>query len=764
MNIYEFDFNIVAKMDPSYVQYLEDVNKIYIKEEPTDGAGFDSDDTCRSGNRNGCAVVGEAERPFFGDDDWRLRDLEEEEREIIQALRDNAPKEVEKITPTKTHPNVETTRVECEEADALYRLKRQYWDYPAIWPVSNVLMIAPPKTILGPKSILWTNDNVCYKILESNERNKDIVQMRRSKFYHKDGKIGALSATYRFDRMRNCASEIKKYFRMMVYNTNTAKMYYINCEDKGVRKHTVRRLTQICFNLAAVSNGLNNIGSSIRIKFVQAMADHITKVITDAYIPDPPKMMEARIRHGLSVARTLRLNGSNVEIPEDSIYFARLAHALMIQHKVGKRLEWLSDTSFVNNVSEFVSTQQLSQTLLGHKLASNDKEMKASRKADSKLRRKTIQTIIPNLKKRPGAKTVTRSLFGPFYKDFFHKIMTWDHKFIAGSVSFLMDISYAYSKGILGKDMYHLIVTLSKRGDAFALKQLTRISAVLSDLRNQICVDGYVDNVDINIKMTRNMELYVRTIRNIMEQPTSIDEKEAIGWYIFRDTCDMSRTLGIRLRINKIKRANDLQQLHDRFSFFQQRDLEVRHDYARYTFLPFASPEKEYDGFRFIQLTTPDALLEEGRTMHHCVGGYSPNCLEGNSLIYSMFKGRSWITIEISGRDYSIQQKYTIKDYTVLNNKINNLIAKWHQDLLDLHKADANVYKVQALRFYEYQKAQEKIHSLMEIRSDDLSDDERSWLSRSLDKAREELEQISLHLHLGDTDHATTFEQDFAGA
>ena len=177
----------------------------------------------------------------------------------------------------------------------------------------------------------------------------------------------------------------------------------------------------------------------------------------------------------------------------------------------------------------------------------------------------------------------------------------------------------------------------------------------------------------------------------------------------------MAKDLNMRIRINKFKCQENIQQLHDRLAMYQQRDLEVCNKYEGFEFVVFKSPEKEYDGFRFIQLTTPEALVEEGKTMRHCVGGYSLSCLRGKSIIYSMIKNnRRFATIEIDGntRDgCTIIQKYTIGDVTITNQYILNIIENWRKDLEQLHINDKASYQLIAKMHYEYQKTIKKLNT-----------------------------------------------------
>ena len=150
---------------------------------------------------------------------------------------------------------------------------------------------------------------------------------------------------------------------------------------------------------------------------------------------------------------------------------------------------------------------------------------------------------------------------------------------------------------------------------------------------------------------------------------------------------DMAEELHIRIRPNKFTNKDDIDALHDGLSEIRNRDRRIQLDYEGIEFEPFAHPDKEYeDGFKFVFLDTPQALVHEGTAMHHCVGSYADRCIRGSSIIFSMRKGdRSYITIELNGNTYEIRQKYTIKDHTVENQGILSMIDRWRGDVLNMH-------------------------------------------------------------------------------
>jgi hypothetical protein len=163
----------------------------------------------------------------------------------------------------------------------------------------------------------------------------------------------------------------------------------------------------------------------------------------------------------------------------------------------------------------------------------------------------------------------------------------------------------------------------------------------------------------------------------------------------------------------------------------------------------FEHPDKEYNGFKFIQLTTPEELVHEGKTMHHCVGGYSSRCISGESIIFSMRRGdRGYITIEIRGatsRTIEIVQKYTIKDYTIENQDILKIIDAWRDDLLKLHVNDEKTYAELCAK--ENKKLDAKIEKeRLEGLMDDANEDEKFYIQRKINELTNQINGLEEEL------------------
>jgi hypothetical protein len=80
--------------------------------------------------------------------------------------------------------------------------------------------------------------------------------------------------------------------------------------------------------------------------------------------------------------------------------------------------------------------------------------------------------------------------------------------------------------------------------------------------------------------------------------------------------------------------------------------------------------------------------------MHHCVGGYAPQCTRGDSIIVSMRKnGKGYVTIELKGEDLKLSQYYTLHDIVVTSKKALKIIEEWYKDVISLHTDDSVTYK-----------------------------------------------------------------------
>lgn len=145
----------------------------------------------------------------------------------------------------------------------------------------------------------------------------------------------------------------------------------------------------------------------------------------------------------------------------------------------------------------------------------------------------------------------------------------------------------------------------------------------------------------------------VSYIRSLMPQcPRAGATPEQITQY-WTDYLEMARRLGYDMAEETVVMPKDLQQRHDAAAAILRHETSARERkrYARRR----KQLEERYafamDGLRILVPTGSEEIIREGRTLHHCVGGYAPRHLAGATTILFLRKartpGRSFLTIEL---------------------------------------------------------------------------------------------------------------------
>jgi len=696
INKFRFDWDIVAKIDPSYKQYLVDITNTEPEETFSDAE---------------IELTPIRRQPIENDEilpelSFRRKNLSDDELVIIRDLHDIQNKEPDEHSIIKNMTI--NADVPLAESTSHYALKPEYTNYPYV-KTTTVPLLPPPKRVLNCNSHMWKGYDVYYSTGHASERNPDVITLTKQKFYYNHPKVGMFKTLYRFDRIKNVSSEIRRYYKMAVYNLDTAKLYYITNRSPAKNKKAIRVIHQMSLSIDGIIACLSICNSTIKDRFMNTVMNHIQKIIPDAVVPTVPKPIEK-------------------------------FYALFLQHKVGTRLEWAQNQQFLNQIGQMAFFCRMSSQYTNI----------------DKIRKKGLYRIIPNLRKNPAAKTVIKTFFVDGYRNVIDRILNEGYSDI---IKKAMSLSISISKGILPNNTYHLIVHLVKMQTPYARTQLYKLLEALESISG-IYYGLNQDNIDNELHV---LKLYTRTIQNLLKQNTF----QIVEWTMFRDMMNIAAELNIRVRINKFQCSNDIVYLHDRFVGYQLRDLKAFNKYSNFKFLEFESPNKKYDGFKFIQLLRPADLVKEGKSMHHCVGGYSNRCLNGNSIIFSMFKERSWVTIELDGADqtYPITQMYTIKDFTVNNERILGLIEQWRSEVEAMHRNDDTTYSVKAYAYYEYQKNQIRLLELQKMLLDKLEPDEQKLVQNRIRDIEQRLEDNQISLDLSEEiNYATTYEQAVAQA
>ncbi|RJP47878.1 MAG: hypothetical protein C4548_00095 [Desulfobacteraceae bacterium] len=146
---------------------------------------------------------------------------------------------------------------------------------------------------------------------------------------------------------------------------------------------------------------------------------------------------------------------------------------------------------------------------------------------------------------------------------------------------------------------------------------------------------------------------------------------------LISDTISMGRDLGVADPMSIINRCDtltDLQLLHDKWvRKFNLRQTPISH-------APLF-PDPPIPGNLNIQpIMTEDELLQEGRIMRHCVGGYKSKVREGSSYIYRVIKPeRATLEIRKNGRSLSIGQ-FKLADNQKPSEASKAEVIRWIED------------------------------------------------------------------------------------
>ncbi len=139
------------------------------------------------------------------------------------------------------------------------------------------------------------------------------------------------------------------------------------------------------------------------------------------------------------------------------------------------------------------------------------------------------------------------------------------------------------------------------------------------------------------------------------------------GVELWLDYLNMARELGYDLTEATVAMPKDLRERHDAAAEL----LEIRKDQAaaaayakRYKQL-CRKYEFALSGLRIVVPKSGSEIVREGKTLHHCVGGYAARHMNGKTTIlflrHEKRPERPWMTIELTGKD-TIRQIHGYKN------------------------------------------------------------------------------------------------------
>jgi hypothetical protein len=346
----------------------------------------------------------------------------------------------------------------------------------------------------------------------------------------------------------------------------------------------------------------------------------------------------------------------------------------------------------------------------------------------------------PNTKNLP--KIFLKTRFKP-YKSLYNKLF----KDTPRATDMIKNIIYLEETGFSElKHIYHFLSYVMSLPNN--QKVLNHISVLVYHLANVNDINDNSTTVNAYLKTYKRF-LTDEGVKTTKAFERAFFEGLMVHWGRWKDIYSMGYQLGIRIRPNKFRNTEDIDYLHDKFAEYFQRDNKINRDYNGFEFLEFRSPNKEYSDskgnkFKFIQIRTASELVEEGKSMHHCVGSYAPRCAEGTSIIFSMNNGeRSYVTVEIKGNSssYELGSVYTIKDNIITNDSIKNIIDEWHKDCLELHKEDIIPYSKLSEKLIEKFRLIKQLELQNEYRVGEFGD-KTEGLTKRLNELITEIQEI----------------------
>lgn len=603
----------------------------------------------------------------------------------------------------------------------------------------GVPLLPIPRCFLWNHSEVWSGENTKYSLHSSRG---DICSASKIRFSHRGKFLRFVHASYYFNKKKNFMSEQREFFKCLSFNLETNKAYFTTYDKKPVFNKTKRKANKYikrleCRNVTPSFLRLMPESIELIVRFTRALLEDTKHTIPGVVIP---------IREH-----------SATKVLTEIEYLRYLISAIVLQRRVGQPLPWVRNICTLKIVYKLWDFADL-YSILANTFADVYSDRKPTEK---KYKPKYMYKIHSNLKKKPTLKTFFTTILGHFATKSVIKYLTMSathlipYRSITNNdniVESIVGVASLLTRGILPTEAVHLIKLVVDDMSSIqnARNELSSCGfSFINDAYSAMSYKRIINNAHLLFSCIKSiysrdnqplekryLESFIKFLRRMWNTGELSDN---IRWTTWRDTFNMAEQLSLRIRPNKFKNFDEARLLHDQLAVIQRRDISNKNELGHIYFLPCFCPQEEFDGFRFVQLTHVDDLIAEGRAMHHCVGGYGYQCATGDSIIFSMWKDRSYVTIELSGKSLEIRQQYTINDNLVINAKILELIDRWHNRLLYMHRKDQETYRKVANRFYNYQKMPSAANTFVHIDGIDLSD-----VKRKYDELAKEFEGLNI--------------------
>lgn len=221
----------------------------------------------------------------------------------------------------------------------------------------------------------------------------------------------------------------------------------------------------------------------------------------------------------------------------------------------------------------------------------------------------------------------------------------------------------AFLKAEGNMDLLRLYKTAQKQSDVSSMSAFLNLAARVGGQENAGVLCAAVKKADCTFAEAIN---YVERHKELGRPGTVIQ--------MWSDYLDMAKALEYDLTRRDVTLPKDLQQRHDNASatvaILGKQVKDQRH--AERTKQVEAMYNFDFNGYSIVAPASVKSIVEEGKTLHHCVGGYAARHMDGKVDILflrrSRRKGVPYITLELKHRKSSTDPVHIVQIHGYKND------------------------------------------------------------------------------------------------
>ena len=225
----------------------------------------------------------------------------------------------------------------------------------------------------------------------------------------------------------------------------------------------------------------------------------------------------------------------------------------------------------------------------------------------------------------------------------------------------------AFLKAEGNLDLLRLYKTAQKQSDVPSMSAFLNMAARF----------GGEENAGVLYAAAKKAGCSITEAVNYVERHKELDRPGTVV-QMWSDYLDMANTLEYDLSRRDVALPKDLRQRHDNamatVAILGKQVMEQRHS------LRVKQLDKMYafdfNGYSIVAPASVKSIVEEGKTLHHCVGGYAARCMEGKVDILflrrSRRKGVPYITLELTHRKSPTDPVHIVQIHGYHNDLFKN--------------------------------------------------------------------------------------------